>query len=43
MKKLNQNNDSNGVGACLSAQETPPYPSAAALPPADGKVVNYFL
>jgi hypothetical protein len=40
-KKLNQHNDSNGVGACLSAQETPPYPSAAALPPADGKAVNY--
>jgi hypothetical protein len=41
MKKVNQHNDSKGVGACLPTQETPPYPSAAALPPADGKAVNY--
>lgn len=40
-KKLNQHNDSKSVGACLSAQETPPCPSAAALTPADGKAVNY--
>jgi hypothetical protein len=31
----------NKITACSAAQETPPYPSAAALPPADGKAVNY--
>ena len=31
----------NNKTACLSTQEAPPYPSAAALPPADGKAVNY--
>jgi len=31
----------NQITACSAAQETPPYPSAAALPPADGKAVNY--
>jgi len=41
MKKLNQHDDGKSVGACLPAQETPPYPSAAVTSPADGKAVNY--
>lgn len=40
-KNSEKHDDNECAGNYSSAQETPPYPSAAALPPADGKAVKY--